>query len=400
MPALAAQLAALREHAAASSCSPERTIAALRGMAARLADPADALSAALRRELHAATGLTLPMIEWGLSTSLASLQRAELEALVQPLPAAPNRELIGVVLAGNVFVAALRALCLPLLAGAHVIAKAASREDAFPRAIARALADADAEVGARLAVLQFSREDAASTRALCQAVDALSIYGDDDAVRALGALTRPGSRVLAHGHGISAAYVSASQLTAADDAGRAAAALALDVAAYDQHGCLSPQFVWVEAGSAVTPHAFAELLAREALPAVQRLLPAAEPTLAERAARLQWQASAAVRGEVYATPEHVVSYEAELPPRPSPGGRLIAVHSCAGAPALHAALAPFADHLKLVGVAATREERAQLREQLRAHGTADACQLGEMQTPAFDALADGCAALAGLTPES
>jgi len=309
-------------------------------------------------------------------------------------------ELIGVVLAGNVFVAALRALCLPLLAGACVIAKAASREDAFARAIAQALCDQDAEIGARLSVLQFPREAQHATRALCQGVDALSVYGDDASVSGLAALTRPGCRIIAHGHGISAAYVRRSQLMAADDARRAADALALDVAAYDQHGCLSPQFACVETGGKFTPRAFAELLAREALPALALQLPAAEPNLTERGARLQWQAAAAVRGEVYAAAEHVVSFEHALPPRPSPGGRLIAIHSCSDPADLQRMLAPVRDHLKLLGIAATPEERAQLHELMRRETPTDVCPLGEMQTPSFDALADGRAPFYGLMPST
>lgn len=392
-----AELAALRGIASTQPHDPGRTIAALRAVAARLSEPADALSARLLGELQAQTGLTAPMITWGLRTSLTSLQNAPLEAMVSQLPTATApAELIGVILAGNVFVAALRALCLPLLAGACVIAKAASREDAFARAIAEALRDADRDVGARLSVVQFPREAHEATSALCHAVDALSIYGDDTTVHALEARARPGCRILAHGHGISAAFVQRSQLMAADDAQRAAAALALDVAAYDQHGCLSPQFAYVEEGGAVTPQAFAQLLAH----ALTAQLPAATPTLEERAARLQWQAAAAVRGEVFAHADHVVSFEHTLEPRPSPGGRLIAVHSCTGLASLRENLAPLSAHLKLLGVAATPAERASASELLRRDTSIDVCALGEMQTPPFDAQADGRKPFAGLLPQA
>ena len=392
-----AELIALRS---AEPYHPQRVIAALRSMAARLTDPSDTLARSLQSELQALTGLSRPMIAWGLRTSLQSLRDAPLEAMVNDLAPAPvPSELVGVVLAGNVFVAALRALCLPLLAGACVIAKAASRECAFPNAIKQALQDADEDVGARLSVLQFPREAQDATRALCQAVDALSIYGDDASVHNLSALTRPGCRVIAHGHGISTAYIARSQLMAAGDAQRAAAGLALDVAAYDQHGCLSPQFAYVEEGGAVTPQAFAELLAHEALPLLALQLPPAAPTLEERAARMQWQAAAAVRGEVHACAEHVVSFEETLRPRPSPGGRLLAVHSCSGLAELQENLAGLREHLKLIGVAGTPEDRAQLRGCMR-NTPADVCAVGAMQTPSFDAKADGRGPFEGLVPTS
>jgi hypothetical protein len=390
-----AAVATLRSAAAQSGNDSARVITALQKTALILSDARDPVALDLRRALQAETGLSMPMIEWGLLTSLSSMRHAPLAELARLVPEDAPREVIGVVLAGNVFVAAVRGLALPLLAGAHVIAKTASSESAFARAFHAALTQADPQVAARLAVVQFSRADEAATRTLCTGVDALSVYGSDETVAQLQRMCDANSRrprLIAHGHGLSAAYVARSALSSHEDAVRAAERVALDVSAYDQHGCLSPHFVLVEPGGAVEPQAFAQLLAAHALPALAQLLPPAAPTLQEQAERMQWQATAAVRGELHAHPTHAVSFE-EAPLRPSPGGRQISVYACADAAEL---LAPFADHLKCIGMAGTRAERAALTNRVQLFCSAQVCRSGEMQSPPFDAWADGAPPLAGL----
>lgn len=411
-----AAIDAARASAAVSGNDNADMISALRKVARILEDPREPIALALRSELHAETGLSLPMIEWALVTSLSSLRHAPLEELVRALPAARTREVIGVVLAGNVFVAALRGIALPLLAGAQVIAKTASNESAFARAFRAALATAAPSLSPRLALVDFSRDDHVAASAFCRGVDALSIYGSDETVERLRALSSQGPaprakgdggtgkaraaapRIVPHGHGISAAYICRSQLQSREHALRAAERLALDIAAYDQHGCLSPHFVCVEQGSTVDPHQFAQLLAAEALPALAQLLPPSAATMHEQAAHLQWQATAAIRGELYAHDTHAVSFE-EPPARPSPGGRRIGVYACSGHAGLRELLTPFAAHLKCIGVAGDKRERAAISYLLQRFCQASVCRSGEMQTPAFDAWADGVPPFAGLTSE-
>lgn len=387
-PAVRAQLDWLRARAAGSGVDSERVVQALLKAAARLLDQSDPLAQETRRALLATTGLSAPMIEWGLSTTLTTLEPEVLRALVHT----PNTELIGVVLAGNVFVAAIRALTLPLLAGAQVLAKAATDDVALAHAWKRALDAADPEVGARLELTQFKRTDSEAARMLCSQVDALSIYGDDDTVHALSAYAAPSCRIIPHGHGVSAAYITREALGSPEAAREAARGVALDIAAYDQRGCLSPQFVLIEPGAAISPREFARVLAQDALPELEQKLPRGSHQ--NDAAILQWQAVAAVRGELFRAPAHAVSYEAELSLRPSPAGRLVAAYSCNGIQALQAQLEPFKAQLKALGVAACEATRNSVA---KGFSTASVCRSGEMQTPAFDAYADGQPPLAGLT---
>jgi hypothetical protein len=379
----------LRALAADSGDEPERIVAALTRTAARLADSGDALARELRAQLHASTGLSRPMIDWGLATTLASMRRDTLAQL-----ATDAREqgraipLIGVVLAGNVFVAGVRALALPLLAGAHVLAKTASSERALAGAFKRVLDEADPGIGRRLELLHFDRRDEAASEAFCAAVDALSVYGDDETVAGLRAQLRPAATLIPHGHGLSAAYIHASALPDLASAREVARRLALDVAAYDQRGCLSPHFVLVDATAPVAPRTFAEILADEALPALATELPPGVLDSRERALALQWRAVAAVRGELYERSTHSVSFEGESEPRPSPGGRLLSVNAGRDS----SPIAPYAGLHKCDGVAADERTRANIA----AISGSYTCAIGSMQTPPFDAPADGRPPLTGL----
>ncbi len=371
----------------------------------------DKLAVATRQQLVRTTGLHPAMVEWGLVTTLASVEPEALLELAAPLWAAPHAapaqparqlpaQLVSVVLAGNVFTTCVRALFLPLLTGAPVLAKASTHDPVLAGALARALIAADHQVGRHLALLQFDRTHEPALRALVAEADVVSVYGSDATAQAVSALAGA-ARVVAHGHGISAAYVAGESLDTPTSVRDSARKLALDLCAYDQLGCLSPHFVYVQAGAAADADAFARVLCEQALQETQALLPRGQIDLAAQAAELQWRGSAGALGKLYLGHGRAVSVE-QGAPRPSPGYRNIAVHPCAGPSELVHALAPLLPQLKCVGVAGSTQLRVQLAAAtLTATSTSTPqplfCRLGEMQTPSFDTPSDGRPALYGLT---
>jgi hypothetical protein len=359
------------------------------------------LAADLRHELQASTGLSAEMIEWGLNTTFSTVRPDVLDALAHevtgtrglvPVPA----KLVVVVLAGNVFSAAVRAVFLPLLSGAPVLVKGATSDNVLPFFLLRAMRSVDPEIASRCEVVGFARDDQDAVTALLAHADVVSIYGDDHTLETLGAQTRPGAQVLRHGHGVSVSYVCADAMCGTATIRDAAQRVALDVAAYDQRGCLSPQFVYVQRGGAVGAREFARVMFEETLPELARLLPPGAAGLADRANALQWRAAAQVRGELFEGHTFAVSYEARHEPRPSPGGRLVGVYECDGPDDLARALVALAPALKCVGVAGPRDQRLRLAQSLRLMAAARVCRAGEMQTPPFHAYADGQPPLAGL----
>lgn len=363
-----------------------RTAEAVATACGALLEPRGALGRAFRQELRTNTGLSAASIAWGLETTLRTWRVDQALALRAAAPSEPGAPpaLAAIVLAGNVFTAGLRAIAWPLMAGVPVIAKASSTDDVLPRYLEKALHDADADVGAALRVATFARGEAALEAALLGHADIVSVHGDDDTVAALRARAPAHARFLAHGHGVGVAYVAAAALTSEASALAAAERVALDVAAYDQRGCLSPHAVVVDAGAAITPARFAELLADVALANLEPRLPRGEVPRDALAAQTQWRGVALARGTLHAGARWAVSFEDAHALRASPGYRNVGVYTGHGPDALAARIATFAPHVKALGIAGPEAASADF-----AALAPYVCAAGAMQTPPLGARLDG-----------
>ncbi len=377
-----------------------RVVQALSAAATKLADPSDPLGRTLRDEARVASGLSPEMVEWCLTTTLSTVTPTALLSVLEQAQGKPPAGTCAVVLAGNVFTAALRAIYLPLVAGAPVIAKAATGDDVLAHHVQLALAATDPEVARSYELVRFAREDDLAMRALLDHANVVSIYGDDASVEQISARARAGTTIIPHGHGLSALYFPKEGLETESSARDLARRVALDIAAYDQHGCLSPHFVVIERGGRIDARRFAQLLATDALPMIEALLPRGPLHAHEKAACLQWRAAASARGELFANPHSAVSYEGPLSLRENPGARHIAIHDCANDAELLASLTPYGTHLKSLGIAGPREIRERITTLFAASPRPPRiCRPGEMQTPAFTVPADGLPALHGLICE-
>jgi hypothetical protein len=384
--------------AALRALGAERTLRALAQAARRLADPGSDLGAHARGTLCATSGLSPAMVDWALWTQVAPDDlEAELRRLSPVLTppygdgamgVAPARLAVAV-LAGNVFTAALRAVAVPLLSGAPVVAKASSRDDAFPRLLARALREVDPEVAPAYGVVSFAGGAEALEDALMAGADVVSVFGGDATVARLRARLPATTRVVPHGHGVGAVFVPAVSVPDAGAARRVAEGIALDVAAFDQRGCLSPHAVWVERGGAVDGLGLAHLLADHGLAELARTLPRGALPTEVGGAQVQWRGIAAARGTLLERDGHAVSHEGDAPPRLGPGWRNVAVHDAADLDGFVARIRPLGVHLKALGVAGTLEVRRRIARALPPPLAPRVSNVGEMQTPPLGSLADG-----------
>lgn len=376
----------VRAGVALRALGSEARARAIHEAAARLRDQRHAYGRALRRELLTSTGLSSQAIEWGLTTSLDALSVPALSELAERAHGQPC-ELAAVVLAGNVFSAALRPLALPLLLGVPVIAKASSRDDAMARYLRKALTETEPALGGACEVLTFAREQRPLTGALLAHAQVVSVYGSDETVEQLRGLATHATLV-ARGHGLGAAFVSAGSLRG--DATEIARKLALDVAAYDQRGCLSPHAVLVEDDAAGAPGRFAELLA-QALDEVGAQMPRGELPAEAAAAQMQWRGVAAARGVLHEGGAYAVGFEGEAALRATPGHRNVGVYACASEQNLAGRLQDWSRHLKALGVAGDEALRTRL-----AALAPYVCEVGAMQAPPLSARLDGLDPLHGL----
>lgn len=353
-----------------------------------LARQAHACSAALSES----TGLSIPMVQWAVRTTLDTINEETMASLVAEAEqqTAGNLAPIGmlsVILAGNVFTAPVRGVVVPLLFGVPVLVKASSREKLFPAMLREALCQTDARLGGAMNLVVFAGGDAEREAALTESAESVAVYGSDETIAAIAARLR-GRLLLAHGHGVSVAYCGSDALSKARIESTIAG-LSLDICAYDQRGCLSPQVVLVEEGPGCSADVFAKRLAAEGLEAMSTTLPRGPLPVSIGAAQAQWRGLAEIEGMLITGKTHAVAVRPAQPVRWSPGYRNVTVSSVRGLDAAMQALEPLGESLKCVGSdsASLAEIQARLTQSGRLH--AYASPLGQMQTPGLDAPADG-----------
>jgi hypothetical protein len=367
----------------------------IEGRAHWLADAAQTLGDAAhrgRRELSNATGLSVAMVDWAARTTLGTMQEDAMHALVgharRDIDGATDPlALLSVILAGNVFTASVRGIVVPLLFGVPVLAKASSRETVFPAMLRDALRSVDSRLGTAMDLVVFPGGDLECDAALVESAAAVSVYGSDETVAGLAG--RLGDTpVIEHGHGVSVAYCGAGAWNDAHVASTIEK-LSLDICAYDQRGCLSPQLVYVEEASGRSAAAFAQRLIDEGLNRIGRTLPRGPLPGSVGAAQAQWRGLAEVEGALLVGDSCAVSIRAPQPVRWSPAYRNVTVAPVRGLDDALRAMRSIGSHLKCVGTdtGSLPEVRAALAESPTL--SAYACTLGEMQTPPLDAPADG-----------
>jgi acyl-CoA reductase-like NAD-dependent aldehyde dehydrogenase len=381
--------ASVRSAASALMALPLEARAAAIASAARMLLQEDSeLGAQLRTALLDATRLSRQAIEYGLRTTLTLFEPDNLLALYSSRNGERHPTAVVTVLAGNVFSAAARPLLLPLLCGVPVLAKAASADDVLPRFLERALHRIEPALGNACKVVCFAREQSGLERALLEPAEVVAVYGSDETVAELGRHIAPSTLLIGHGHGLGAIYIARDALKSECCARGLAARVAIDVAAYDQRGCLSPHVALMESGGVMTARAFAQLVS-ECLRAAAEELPRGQLDATSAARELQWRGVAAAIGELQHGNGWAVSYEASGLLRPSPGFRNLALYDCDDIADARARLGQLGAHLKALGVGgcAARKQLTSLAPYV--------CPVGTMQAPPLDVPLDGLHPLHG-----
>ncbi|MFK7986559.1 MAG: acyl-CoA reductase [Sandaracinaceae bacterium] len=363
----------------------------------RLADPERALGREARDTLPDSTGLSLQGVVWALNEAVRPLDEGSLSAFVEHMQppagciAAPAR-LSTMYLAGNVFTAPAAPITLALLARTPVLVKASSHDDRLPRLFGQALEAVDPVLAASYQVVSFPGGNARLDRTAVARADVVSAFGSDRTIQALRQHVSPTTDFIAHGHGLGMGFVPSETLSSEVQTREAAEAFALDIAAYDQRGCMSPHGVVVEGAG----KAFARALC-QALDEVAIRLPRGPLSADVGASQMQWRGVAVARGELFEGTTHAVAYEPSgLPVRLSPGYRNVSVVETPDPEPFVRWLASLGAHLKCVGVAGDEALRRAFAERLPAGIAPRVCAAGAMQRPPLLSMSDGLPPWAGL----
>lgn len=351
----------------------------------------DTLASALVDE----TGLSAPMVRWALESTAAGITLDALDRLRDHAGLHAfgriNRARLSVcVLAGNVFTACLRPMVLSLLFEVPTLVRTSSRESLLPRAFAAALPSPFAEA---CGVVSFPKDDDSAWASLLAHADSVHVYGADETVRAIRARAPAHTRFIPHGHGLGVAVARSPEPgTPPPFEGDAARALALDVAAYDQRGCLSPQELLIVGGREDAERA--ALLVHDALADLARELPRGPLPPDVAAASARWCDTALAVGAVHEGEEHAIAVDPTGMLPFGPGHRHLVVRALRDDDALRAHLASYGPHLKSLGHHLGSDDANALAVPFSfaflPSGTAPRITpFGQMQTPPIDAPLDG-----------
>jgi hypothetical protein len=391
------RLADLRRAGAELRRRPAReTLDALARVFDAWSDPGSAWRRALEAELPGATGFSPETVSEGLRCGLAHWNGQALRALAARELGALERldgglrpmiagfDATAVLLAGSIPMPTLLALTAPLLLRSPVLAKSASRDPVTPRLVARSIAEVDAEIGRCIEVVDFPGEDDERTAALLEA-GCIVASGSDETVAAVRARVRPSQRLIAYGHRLSVAALgeAATRGAGLEDTARR---LALDVALWDQLGCLSPIVVYVEGEAAAD--AASEALAGALAEVEQRMPrgmiePRAAALIAQERARAELRAAAGERVYLRASDgtAWTVVREGRCAVLPAPLHRFVRVMPVADSAHLLDALAPLAPHLAAAAVEGFGSATPHLARDLAQLGASRVCAPGVLQAP-------------------
>jgi hypothetical protein len=380
--------------------------------------PARRLALSILPEL---TGYAPAMIEEGLDHRLAQLTPERLMRLVDDAADRLARHghllqgppVVLLVVAGHIPGLAIDEVAGLLLAKSAGLIRPSARDPIIPALFVRTLAELDPRIGELLAVAWWPREADAISAAVCAAVDAVVVSGDDATI---AQLAKHAPRIIGDGHRRSVALISAEMLTDTEGlAAQTAKQLARDVCWYEQQGCLSPHLVYVEDGGPITACGFAERVASALEREARHWPPASIPIDAAAAilhlrAELEFQESTGAQvlpirrtctamggsgGEEHLSPDlsersvradlsgGTVLYDPDPAPRPSPGYRTLWIKPAARLETALDALAPWRGRIESIGLALSDERLADLQPLIDRLGPSRLTPIGTMQEPSL-----------------
>ena len=340
-------------------------------------------NAAKEMSLH--TGFSTRLLDESIDALLRPFSAEALDTLVNK--ARHRAELVSFVMAGNAAGAGIHELVIALLAGAGVLIKSASSEPVFFAAFAETLREIDPELGRRIAVFNWSRENRELTAHLIASADLLVAYGNDSTIAAL-----TGDRMfIGFGSRVSAAAL------AIDNAGERelselAAKVAHDAALYEQLGCLSPHHVFIVGSTIDSARNFAQLVVAELERIANQLPGPAQIPLRDAAAIrrvrevARWRAIAGEPIGLFEGPRlsWTLIFDPDASFSVSPGYRTLFVSVVSDAVELVRRLDAAAPYLESLAIAADELIGAAIQAALEPFGIPLICKLGEMQSPPLE----------------
>ncbi|MBW2712433.1 MAG: hypothetical protein JRC77_01640 [Deltaproteobacteria bacterium] len=369
----------------------------------RLRDPASPQCRILEKEYCQLTGsdpqmvndaMRLALQRWSKEAwiNLVETELGRLNILDDPF-ATPN--LIGfdsssLILGGCIPMPTMLSIIAPLMLRTPVLVKCSRHDTVTPGLVAEIIAEVDPQLGECVAVTQFSSEDKVATEAMLRAPCVVAT-GSNDTIKEISEFLSPRQRFVGYGFRFSIAVLESEALRTGPRIEEAARKLAVDIALWDQLGCLSPLAVYV-VGPAVEHVDELAMALGEALAKAEKRWPRVKVS-AEVAARIQEQRSDAEmrsagqgRTRLIASSgtEWTVVREADATFRSAPMHRFIRIHPVESPSGLYTALKPMSPGLAAVAIPGFSSNFVELSTLLSQLGASRLCLPGRMHAPPID----------------
>jgi hypothetical protein len=297
---------------------------------------------------------------------------------------------------GSVPMPTMLSVLLPLILGSPVLLRETSDDRTTAALLKRSLGAQNETLACAFEHLAFAADDVAFNTLI--EAPCVVATGSDETIRSLSSRLRPSQRFLAYGHRFSIGVLGAA-INLDDEAIRQAAeGFALDVARWDQTGCLSPVVVYLVGGEPSAERVFARATS-DALEKVSRQMPRGVITTAVAASHASERAEARIRQSSGETPretmrfeggDYTVILEANAEPRPAPLHRFLRLMPVDSLGELERALSPFRGQLSNAAIAGfSPDEVHALRHSLMRFGISRFTAPGRLQTPPVDWPHDG-----------
>ncbi|MGD8361776.1 MAG: acyl-CoA reductase [Gemmatimonadota bacterium] len=388
-------------------------------VARRLHDPGDELRRRALEGIEAHGGVSEPMAEEILTRMARDWTRPPLEALLhaefqdpgvldglRPSRIGGEVRALGYPVsfnlgAGTVPGVSTTSLIRSLLVKSAVLLKPGRGDVPLSVLFARALQEAEPQVGGAVAVVYWPQTQEGLTETALKAADLAVVYGGDETVAWVRSRLPPTTHLVAYRHRLGVGVVGRDGLMGGGDAdlarrtgGRRANAVetarsaALAVAVFDQRGCVSPHLIFVEEGGETGPEAWAEHLSG-ALKGMEEELPSGPVSAEEGSALQQLRGKAELeesqgRGRVFhggSAAPWTVLFEPGGKPEVSCLNRTVKVIPVGAVADILPSLEPWRSHLQTVGVAGLGGGRQEVLEGLARLGVSRVVEMARVPWP-------------------
>jgi Acyl-CoA reductase (LuxC) len=253
-----------------------------------------------------------------------------------------------------------------------------------------------------LEIAEWRGGNAALEEVLFAEADCVTATGSDETLVAIRTKLPMRTRFLGYGHRVSFGFVAADALFGRK-VKRIVAAVAEDVATWNQLGCLSPHVIYLQRGGETPPEEFAHLLAgelerREAAEPRGEVPKEAAATIASRRAIYEVRAAHSPETLLWQSKDSTawtVVFEADPRFAMSCLHRFVYVKAVADLTEALQGADAVRGQVSTVGLA-SEEKTAELTQQLARWGATRICPLGQMQNPPLAWRHDGRPSLGDL----